>query len=93
MHPGGVNPQQGMGIIPTFFGIHQGEDLPLLMKHHMETLHWGPCCTRQVKAMSAGVRRRPTWLCLCRARRNIRTPHGRATTPGELLTSCSSAMF
>ena len=24
MHPGGVNPQQGMGIIPTLFGIHQG---------------------------------------------------------------------
>ena len=27
MHPGGVNPQQGMGIIPTLFGIHQGVSL------------------------------------------------------------------
>lgn len=25
LHRGGLNPQQGMGIIPTLFGIHQGE--------------------------------------------------------------------
>ena len=24
MLPGGLNPQQGIGIIPTLFGIHQG---------------------------------------------------------------------
>ena len=28
-HPGSVNPQQGMGIIPTLFGIHQGKPLSL----------------------------------------------------------------
>lgn len=29
LHRGGMNPQQGMGIIPTLFGIHQGKAILL----------------------------------------------------------------
>ena len=38
-HPGGVNPQQGMGIIPTLFGIHQGK-------------HFWLCCSTTLKGLS-----------------------------------------